>query len=74
MKKSFICSIVLLLSVTVFSQQGSSVAIIPQPASVQAGEGSFTLSAGTAIAATGEGAGKIAAYLSKKIAVPTGLT
>jgi hexosaminidase len=72
MKKSFICSIVLLLSVTVFSQQGSSVAIIPQPASVQAGEGSFTLSAGTAIAATGEGAGKIAAYLSKKIAVPTG--
>ena len=72
MKKNFICSIALLLSVAVFSQRGSSVAIIPQPASVQAGQGSFTLTANTAIAASGDGADEVATYLSKKIAAPTG--
>lgn len=74
MKKIIAGVFVLFLSTVSFAQVERPVSIIPQPVSVAAGQGSFTLTNATAVQFGGnnKGAENVAKYLAEKLKVPTG--
>jgi hexosaminidase len=74
MKKIIAAAFILFVSTVSVAQQERSISIIPQPASVTAGQGSFTVTNGTVIQYSGvnKSAQNVAKYLSQRLKVPTG--
>ena len=75
MKKTIIQGFLMMASLAGFSQNATPViSILPQPASIVAGTGSFLLknSAAIEVASTDADAKRVAGYLSKKLTAATG--
>ncbi len=72
MKRTILCLAAICIGAGSFGQTAADISIIPQPVSVKRLDGSYTLPA-NAVIETDAGGLSVANYLSKKIAVATGL-